>query len=862
MVNFWKKLKIKKILAGFLLGSVVIAFFVWFSLPFLMEWGLSGVARDSGFSEFEVEVEQVDPWLTRLSQIEMRQKEQMSLGVDQVDLVYEAGSLAEGKINAISITGLDLKFNADGDHPEGRSTGKELEPLEEIFEQFLEDPYLTHLRVRDSKLDMTLGGQSYPVDFLMKGDFHNQIGRVIVDGALHGFEFKSKVDVAKDRGETYLTGEVKFPDLAKFSHMLESTDSLGRRKPEDLTLLDGEIELLASAKVEADSFKDLFLEINASNLQLMAFEHDLNVSQAFLFLSPESFEDWQANLYANIEIDKQLEARGLRLSVKAKGPVYELSGAVSQLRTIGDLPALEIMGLRLPILDVAVPLEIPVGQEKKVFFDELSYDKGLLTLNDGNLSFDVSEDATQISLQLSPCNVAFGEIDFMSLSYEGLLDWGEFPKISHRQVVAAKRIISDSETVVENLELAFRMDSLERILIDQFTFDASGAGYELNPANLQVKVSQEKPESPVFNFKRSTFRLPEQDIQIKGIEGEIALSDWDEFPKVSRKQVISAKQIIVGSEAVVENLDFAFRMESLERILVDQLTFDASGVPYDLNPANLMIKLPEENPEAPVFVFRGSTLQFLDEEILIEGIEGEIALASIEPLVTKGTQTIFFDRIVSGDLEIVEGNFSFRVEPDGTIIVESARAGLWGGEVGLIESTFQLYGDNCKINTRFVEIDGQQVADYLLRKDVRIDGNFSGDITFSNEEGALDFSNGLIVLSPSPSALINYHDAGEFDLAHLPQESKEHKEMKLANEAMKELSLKSMRILFKALGGPREVEININGRNLNEERNIYLSDNRTIVGGVREIASVYFKPGVAKLLGVFSDVILDNLNID
>ena len=86
--------------------------------------------------------------------------------------------------------------------------------------------------------------------------------------------------------------------------------------------------------------------------------------------------------------------------------------------------------------------------------------------------------------------------------------------------------------------------------------------------------------------------------------------------------------------------------------------------------------------------------------------------------------------------------------------------------------------------------------------------------------------------------------------------------MKLANEAIKSLDLKSMRILFKALGGPREMEINIKGENLNEERKIYLADNRTIIGGIREIATLYFKPGVAEIFGVVSDAVLDQLKID
>ena len=193
-----------------------------------MKWGLSGIARDSGFSEFEVEIEQVDPWLTRLSKIEMRKEAQMSLAIDQVNLIYSPGTLTKGTVNAISMTGLDLVFQAD-EESSSRSGEKAPEPLEQTLGQFLEAPYLTYLRVRDSKFNLTWDGQSYPVDFLLKGDFHHQIGRLIVDGSLSGFQFQSKVDLAKDEGKTYLTGEVKFPDLTKFSHLLELTDSLGQR---------------------------------------------------------------------------------------------------------------------------------------------------------------------------------------------------------------------------------------------------------------------------------------------------------------------------------------------------------------------------------------------------------------------------------------------------------------------------------------------------------------------------------------------------------------------------------------------------------------------------------------------------------
>jgi len=758
MTRFWKKLRTKRVLLTFLIASVLIIFLVWVSLPFLLNWGLSGMARDSGFSEFDAEVEEIDPWGTRISKIQMHKKEQMSLAVEQVQLFYAPASVAQGKLDAVSMTGLELDFKADAETSADRPETDSPESMEETLVQFLEAPYVTHLRIRDSKLKVNWKKQGYPVDFTLKGDFHNQIGRLILDGFLSGFPFRSKVDLARDEGKTYLTGEVIFPDLSKSTDLIESIDSLGLPVSESLSLKEGEVGLMGSARVDGESFKDLFLELNASALNLEASGYDLNVSEAVLFLTPETMEEWSANFYANLGFDNQLMTKGLKVSVKAEGPVYELSGSVSELKTTGDLPALEIKGLRLPILDITLPFEIPIGLEKKIFFDEVSYDNGSFTLMEGNVSVEVPEEGTLVSLLLNPSDASFGEIGFVGFSYEGLLD-------------------------------------------------------------------------------------------------------WEELPKISRKQVVTGRRIMLGLDALLENIELAFRMESMESILLDMLAFDASGVSYELEPANLLVKVPQDNPEALVFEFRGSSFGLPGQDLLIEGIKGEIELASIEPLATKGSQTIFFDRIALGDMETGKGSFSFRLEPDGTIVVERAQAGLWGGEVGLLETTFNMYGDDFRLNTRVSAINGQRVADLLAKEDINIDGNFSGDITFSNEGGKWDFSNGLVLMDPSPNARLRYK-SGSVVLNSLKKGSKEYEEMKLTNEAMEDLSLETMRILFKALDGKREVVISVRGKSEVGNRVIHLNNNLNFIAGIRQLVGAYFDfSNLGIDLGNFG-VDLENFDID
>ena len=151
MTSFWKKLRTKRVLLTFLIASVLIIFLVWVSLPFLLNWGLSKMARESGFSEFDAEVEQIDPWGTRISKIQMHKKQQMRLTVEQVNLVYAPASVAQGKLDAISMTGLDLDFQADAETSADRPETDSPENMEETLARFLASPDVTHLRIRDSK---------------------------------------------------------------------------------------------------------------------------------------------------------------------------------------------------------------------------------------------------------------------------------------------------------------------------------------------------------------------------------------------------------------------------------------------------------------------------------------------------------------------------------------------------------------------------------------------------------------------------------------------------------------------------------------------------------------------------------------
>jgi hypothetical protein len=751
MASFWKKITLRKKIVSFLLCLIFLFFVIWLALPNLVEWELKSQSEDFGFSGFEVDVEQVDPWLSRLTGLRMEKEESLSLGIDHADVFYSPGSLAEGKIDAISLTGLSLELS--GDSPllsSSESKETETESLEATLAPFLEQPSLTHLRVRDSVLSLTKNGTRYPVEFLLQGDFYPELIRLVFDGSFLGCLFESHFNLEQNESGTFATARMKIPDMAKLQPPLEKVSSAEGFAPDGFSLLGGELKLSASGKVKENSLTDLFLELNASDLALDLFGHEANASKIFCFLAPESMDmtNWQAKAYANADIRDWCRLFGVELGLRAKGEQFELSGRLNKVWTQGDLPKIEVSNLRFPSFDftlqelIAGGSTLPasmIGQKKEFFYDKISFEDDLIFLNEGSASILFPEEGTRVLLTIPPSDATFEEIGFVNFSYSGLLDWEEFPRIS--------------------------------------------------------------------------------------------------FP-----QVVSGERIMFGFESAVENLAFTFRVESLERILMDALSFDASGLTFDLNPAKMLIELPEDSPETPRMVFKGSTLRIPIQDIVIEGIEGVVAIESFEPLSTKGTQTISFDRISVGDLEIVDGNFSFRVNPDETVVIEIARGRMWGGEVGLRKSAFQLYRDGFRINTRITGVDGQKVADLLAVQDVRVDGNFSGDITFSNEEGQWDFSNGLVMLDPSPGAWLSSKSNSAL-LKGLKKGTSEYERMKMTEEAMRDLKLESMRILFKALDGKREIVVSILGKSDSGRRIISLDNNVNFIAGLPEIIRAYFDLG-------------------
>ena len=129
-------------------------------------------------------------------------------------------------------------------------------------------------------------------------------------------------------------------------------------------------------------------------------------------------------------------------------------------------------------------------------------------------------------------------------------------------------------------------------------------------------------------------------------------------------------------------------------------------------------------------------------------------------------------------------------------MIESAQAGLWGGSVGLNESSFQLYGDDFRFNTVMESIDGQRIADLLEEVDDHR-GEFLGIGSFFQRGREMIFptvSSSSILLPP-----LGCGDAKGILSGGVAKGTREYEKMAMTEEALEDLKLDSMRIVFKVL---------------------------------------------------------------
>jgi hypothetical protein len=278
-----------------------------------------------------------------------------------------------------------------------------------------------------------------------------------------------------------------------------------------------------------------------------------------------------------------------------------------------------------------------------------------------------------------------------------------------------------------------------------------------------------------------------------------------------------------------------FRVQDLSHFIINMLSFNMSGDKFEFSPANMIVGIPEGNAPNVTIKFDKSNVSILNKELSVTGLEGEIQFNSLDPLETNGTQTIWFESLQASGVELKDGNFSFQILPDGTFLINEGGAILYDGMIGLMESSFNLYGEQMRINTTIKEMDGQKIVDFIEGLEVEVNGSFSGRIPFTKQEGKWDFEDGYLQLDPSSNAKLKYKSNG-FLTNGIKEGSAEYKRMKMTELALEDLQLESLRISFEVDGDKRQILGAIRGKStIQKNTEVSLDYRPKIIAGLAEI---------------------------
>jgi len=159
----------------------------------------------------------------------------------------------------------------------------------------------------------------------------------------------------------------------------------------------------------------------------------------------------------------------------------------------------------------------------------------------------------------------------------------------------------------------------------------------------------------------------------------------------------------------------------------------------------------------------------------------------------------------------------------------------FGGRLGLKESLISLEPMDSRVVLDFQQVCGQSLVDLFKDLDLKIDGNFSGQIPLApDRENVWDFVGGFLKFVDEGRGYYSW-DAKGLLSSTLDESDLLYQQTVLAEAALQNLSMNSMRLDFKVVDGKREVRGLIQGNAEIEGKKIDLDYKPRVSGDLREI---------------------------
>ena len=581
--KFLPKLSSKNIFLAVILSVAIILSFAWLLAPVLADLGIRQVVKSTNPKEFDLVINQLDPWETSISNIVLRKKD-TNLSIESLQMQYDPSDLAVGELDSFTIRNMEI--NIDGkavlDHALSNSK-KDSEDNSSLLQsvcEFLTDPSLKHFRVLGSKISLHWPDFTLPVEFEIKGDYDNGLAMTTFDGSFAEFPFLSQLRFWAQEKDTYADIEIEFTDLNKSGKLRTPFQRFtGFELSEDFSVASGNLVLEGIGRVEGNQFTDLFLEFNGSEIDGVVGGQPLTLSKIIAFLTPHDNGNIDLRSYANIAIPDYAELRGLALDITVRDDSVTLRPSVQLIEILDPLPEVNIQGLSLPVFDLNLSNaeDIPLDKPYDFYFDSLSFRDGSISLNNGGLNLIWYEDQKLLSIKSLPMTAVLTDFNvrFFSLSLDALINPSDPLNPKFNQVITCDKVFLAEDSIVEDLSLTFKPSGQKVVMVDSLSAKIAGVMTEISPANFTVSRIESDTSTYSFEFLNTDIRLGKDKFILEGLSGSILIHSFDPLITGLSNEV-SFKKIMIG-DLELKNGNLTFEVNEKGEFVINDLKVKAMG---------------------------------------------------------------------------------------------------------------------------------------------------------------------------------------------------------------------------------------------------------------------------------------------
>ncbi len=681
-------IKCALVLALLFSGGFLIA---WLLAPSLIEdWFTEAMAEEGVEAGFTVELGSRNSTISDL----FLRGDGVDLQVGEIWANYDWGLLTKGWATVMVAREVALELDLDELLAEAEESEPSL-PLENKIRRWSNLPIFRVVRIEETHLGLTFGGARSELSL---------VGRLDASVRPHlAIECNSSLGELDLEINQYglgvgLSAGLRMSELVKpaqFAHTF-----LGDRWPAGLEVLGGKLEAQVGTRVKGDSLIHGVIHATIENLSVMLPRQEENGTRwpasatALTVVATEDNGSWRTKLGGDFMVGSFLQLDDVALVADTVSDQAKLSIENADGRLTLPEYQIDFAGLSAqPPIDLSNPWK--QGQAVQLGFAELRYGGDEFVLYDGVIHLALEGEDDPVSVRLPPCYALMPatQVAFEGLSFEGALATLANPVLTAPQTVRCDRVMLAEEPALEDLEMIFRVDGNDTILVDFLGFETNGKRVEVRP-------------------ELATFALTG------------------------------------GGGAILE--------------------------------------------------LNATTIEFPDEELVVDGVTGTVLFDSIDPLVIGKAQELVFAKATFGDMQWGPGRVAFSLDRKGVFSLEPCEGDFLGGALRLELASFDLFAEK-SISTFAVVLEdvvAEQVVSLMPGFEGELRGLLSGSILLSDRDGDWNYlDGGHLELAADPKGYLSYPTDGLLTEGMDPKSSN-FKRSRILELALQDLEVEKLRLEF------------------------------------------------------------------